>query len=114
LDALEFHHKDPGKKDFGVGKYSGGWEKIRQEIEKCDLLCANCHREAHAEAREKEIEQARKELGPKRVRKPNLYVPCGNCGSTVVVFPSRAGRSKRHFCSRDCFLKSQTGRQSAS
>ena len=47
--ALEFHHRDPSKKDFGIA--SGdikGWDAVREEIEKCDLLCANCHREVHA------------------------------------------------------------------
>jgi len=50
IEALEFHHLDPTKKDFGISAkgYSRSWEKAKVEIEKCVLLCANCHREFHA------------------------------------------------------------------
>lgn len=45
--ALEFHHRDPSKKSFGVSAkgYTRSWEKIKKELDKCDLVCANCHRE---------------------------------------------------------------------
>lgn len=47
--ALEFHHLT-GKKDFGISAkgYTRSWEKVQQEISKCVLVCANCHREIHA------------------------------------------------------------------
>ena len=50
IEALEFHHLDPSQKDFGISKkgYTRSWEKVKEEVEKCILLCANCHREAHA------------------------------------------------------------------
>ena len=47
--ALEFHHIDEGSKDFGIG-FKGetrSWEKVKSELDKCILLCANCHREVH-------------------------------------------------------------------
>lgn len=49
VDALEFHHTDPSKKDFGIGHkgYTRAWEKVKEELDKCVLLCANCHREEH-------------------------------------------------------------------
>ena len=49
-EALEFHHPDETKKEFGVssGGYTRSWEKVKLEIDKCVLLCANCHREVHA------------------------------------------------------------------
>ena len=48
--ALEFHHKDPKKKDpQGLRKYKR--EKLFAELDKCVLLCANCHREEHARLR---------------------------------------------------------------
>lgn len=50
FDALEFHHQDSSKKDFGISDkgYTRSWEKIRAELDKCVLVCANCHREIHA------------------------------------------------------------------
>ncbi|MCE9644128.1 HNH endonuclease [Candidatus Parcubacteria bacterium] len=50
LEALDFHHRDPKKKDFGLseGGITRSWEKTKKEIEKCALICANCHREVHA------------------------------------------------------------------
>ena len=50
-DALEFHHTDPTVKEFGIsGKgYTRSWQKVKEELDKCVLLCANCHREIHSE-----------------------------------------------------------------
>jgi len=51
LDALEFHHRNPKEKKFKLSSamYGEGFsqEEIVAEINKCDLLCANCHREVH-------------------------------------------------------------------
>jgi len=50
IGALEFHHTDPSKKDpNGLKKFS--FESLKKEIDKCILLCANCHREEHARLR---------------------------------------------------------------
>lgn len=46
--ALQFHHLDPSKKDFTISGKSKAWETIRQELDKCALVCANCHAEIHA------------------------------------------------------------------
>lgn len=50
VNALDFHHLDPLMKDFGlsVRGLTRSWEKIKQELDKCILVCANCHREVHA------------------------------------------------------------------
>jgi len=50
MEALEFHHLESSQKDFGIsGKgYTRSWTKVREELNKCMLLCANCHREVHA------------------------------------------------------------------
>jgi transposase-like protein len=42
--ALEFHHKDPKLKIRAI-KVDVGINKLREEVKKCILLCANCHRE---------------------------------------------------------------------
>jgi hypothetical protein len=50
MAAMEFHHKDPTQKEFSISKHRGvGIEKIKPELDKCMLLCANCHRETHDE-----------------------------------------------------------------
>lgn len=48
--ALELHHIDPQEKSFGVADkgYTRSWEKVKAELDKCILLCANCHREVTA------------------------------------------------------------------
>lgn len=64
--ALDFHHTEPEHKDFAISKngHTRSWERLKKELDKCILLCANCHREEHA----KEYEQ-KKELQKERKRK---------------------------------------------
>ena len=46
--ALSFHHLDESKKDFTIsGKHCHSWERIRKELDKCILVCSNCHMEIH-------------------------------------------------------------------
>jgi hypothetical protein len=45
--ALQFHHIDPEKKSFAIGSKLIAWEKLKKELDKCMLLCANCHLETH-------------------------------------------------------------------
>jgi hypothetical protein len=51
IAALEFHHKDHTQKDFALSKngYTFGLDKAKKEVDKCILICANCHREKHYE-----------------------------------------------------------------
>jgi len=43
--ALDFNHRDQTTKKFNVSQDpKKAWDKILLEIEKCDILCANCHR----------------------------------------------------------------------
>jgi len=48
VDGLHFHHEDPSVKEFNIS-YTTNWDKIKEEIKKCKLLCANCHAEVHHE-----------------------------------------------------------------
>jgi hypothetical protein len=45
--VLEFHHLDATTKSFSIsgGGFSRSWAKLRSELLKCILVCANCHRE---------------------------------------------------------------------
>jgi len=52
LAALEFHHLDPIQKDFTIASITHHTsqktiDKVKHEINKCILVCANCHRETH-------------------------------------------------------------------
>ena len=49
IDALEFHHLNPNEKDFSISDRSLilDWELIKKELDKCILVCSNCHREIH-------------------------------------------------------------------
>jgi hypothetical protein len=48
VSALEFHHLEPSKKDFTLSQsMNTAWNKIEEELDKCILVCANCHREIH-------------------------------------------------------------------
>jgi hypothetical protein len=50
LRALQFHHRDPNEKDFMISRPNPRtWEKVKVELDKCDLVCGNCHSEIHDE-----------------------------------------------------------------
>jgi hypothetical protein len=46
--AMDFHHTNPTEKDRHISRMMD-WsrERIKKELDKCILLCANCHREEH-------------------------------------------------------------------
>lgn len=49
IEALEFHHRDPTTKRFKLGSGdTPSWHILVAEVAKCDLLCANCHREVES------------------------------------------------------------------
>ena len=47
--TLDFHHRNPEEKelDLGSANCTRSWDIICAELDKCDLLCANCHRILH-------------------------------------------------------------------
>jgi len=50
ISALDFHHIDPNIKEFQLdARKSANTKmfKLIEEVAKCELLCANCHRETH-------------------------------------------------------------------
>lgn len=53
ITALDFHHLDEKLKVFGLSQrgLTRSWEKIRMELDKCILVCSNCHREIHSGTR---------------------------------------------------------------
>lgn len=48
--TLDFHHRDATQKTFTIssgGRYRGSRKQVLAEIEKCIILCSNCHRKLH-------------------------------------------------------------------
>jgi len=50
--TLDFDHIDPSIKSFDIGRAVAGshrgWDSIYKEIQKCQVMCANCHRKKTA------------------------------------------------------------------
>lgn len=56
--VLDFHHRDPKTKEYNVGRMVSGpysLEQLQQEVEKCEVLCSNCHRILHWEERHQSV-----------------------------------------------------------
>lgn len=51
-DVMDFHHRDPATKVRNIGDWASDGpysvDGLVEEMEKCDLLCSNCHRLRHA------------------------------------------------------------------
>lgn len=95
--ALECHHLNPTEKDFSFGKITANpraWNKILSELEKCILVCANCHREIHNNSREV----------PENFAKPNSsLVPEYKTKSCVVC--GKETNIVNKTCSNKCAAK---------
>jgi Mor family transcriptional regulator len=54
---LDFHHRNPDEKEFGLCQITAhmAWEAIEKEALKCDLLCRECHALFHSEDLRKRI-----------------------------------------------------------
>lgn len=91
ITALEFHHINPKEKDINFSSNTNrSWATTCNEIKKCILVCANCHREIHAglidntilqssfdEEKAKEIDQLVANL------KTHKVYYCKNCGKEI-------------------------------
>lgn len=47
--VLDFHHRNPIEKELDIAALVQGQnlKKLKEEIDKCDVLCSNCHRDLH-------------------------------------------------------------------
>lgn len=48
--CLDFHHVNPEEKEIAINKAveHWSWDRIMKEINKCVVVCSNCHRKIHA------------------------------------------------------------------
>src|SRR5271157_3000322 len=88
--AFEFHHRDPEQKDFTIGGVANrSWEVIQAELDKCDLLCSNCHRIEHSNrTEEKWLKEAAMYNGRKLEFGAMEKLPvnprqCSDCGEEI-------------------------------
>jgi DNA invertase Pin-like site-specific DNA recombinase len=49
IRALHFHHIDPSTKEFNIGSSNYNMDRMLIEVDKCILVCSNCHSEIHEE-----------------------------------------------------------------
>ena len=55
-DLLDYHHLPGMHKRFAISRgYGREWDDILEEISRCNLLCANCHRQEHRILREQQL-----------------------------------------------------------
>ena len=104
--AMDFHHKDPKEKDFGLScnGHTYSWKKITKEADKCLLLCSNCHRELHEEMngykdkrtdiKQRTYKTIHKESSPSRKRAIKKHNQCLTCGIDTY---------NKHYCSNKCY-----------
>lgn len=102
-EALEFHHLDPSSKEFNISRTaitSTNWGTICAELDKCIMLCSNCHREVHAgktsiPSTPAENNKGSSLLVPALRKNPALKNPCIVCGTDKTI--------RYKFCSRKCY-----------
>jgi hypothetical protein len=104
-DAMDFHHIDPSEKDFEISGNGStkSWANIMIELDKCSLLCANCHREEHA-ASKPGIQYSLTEV----IGHPEIIIhhegraafTCGVCDKQYILAASVAKDQK--YCSDKC------------
>ena len=56
---MEFDHRDPSKKDFEIGSEGRQFskQKVKDEMAKCDIVCANCHKDREYKRLQEKLER---------------------------------------------------------
>ena len=102
LSALEFHHRNPEEKEFqlDIRTFANtSLEKLKIELDKCDLLCSNCHKEHHhPEYDTNNIENLLKEIESERVdfSKEKRVSICPYCKKEFKYTKGKI------YCSKEC------------
>jgi hypothetical protein len=97
--VYHFHHRDASQKDFTISSKTWALERLKAEVDKCDLLCGNCHSEVHEieELKKAEVRRAAFESERAALKK---RLNCNNCGLEFVQ-----KRCHQKYCCRECCLK---------
>lgn len=103
--AFAFHHRDPSKKEFMIGRSSRSWVSLKKEVAKCDLLCVRCHAEVHDEQDKhlRDVLLARHE----EWKKTRLaQIRCQGCNTLF-----QPTRKTKKYCIDECFRKDKPSRK---
>jgi len=91
VDALEFHHIDKDQKEerpsYIITHWS--WERVLPELEKCILVCSNCHKEIHANSINLDL---------RNYVKPWIDKICLTCNT-----PFKTKMPDQKYCSNECY-----------
>ena len=106
--ALDFHHLNPNEKSFQLDARhlsNTHIDKLKQEANKCILVCANCHREIHNSKYDKNnIDNLLMECKSENVSvygKKKKTTVCPVCGKEFFYVKGKK------YCSSECRLKSK-------
>jgi len=103
ITGLCFHHLDTATKLFGITgpAFNKAWEIIKAELDKCILVCGNCHGEIHDEENKNQIKDSYLKVQAAKSKVLHSIIKhCYQCNNIIKVYPSRL--KERNFCSRDC------------
>lgn len=100
--CLDFHHGNPSAKQMAITEmvtYGYGREKLRAEMEKCNVLCANCHRIEHAGEQREDGRGSHEttDEGPRKIR------------DWAAEYKARAGCSRCEETDPCCLVFHHTG-----
>jgi len=99
--AMDFHHRNPAEKDFRFGSgRTRQWDRVKVELDKCDLLCKNCHAEIHDSWRAAAVASQREILRGHSRNLP-VNIPCSHCKKPVRRLPSQL-KYVNCFCNKLC------------
>lgn len=93
--SLVFHHRNPAEKEFSWPKLRlRSWDDVIKELDKCDLLCRNCHGEVH------KIEIGEIVFPHKEHEKMDRKRVCKYCKKD---FEYKYYNKSQVFCCKDCY-----------
>lgn len=93
--AFQFHHKDSNNKEFNVGRVMNkSWDSIVPELDKCELLCANCHAEMHS-TRYEDVALVRIAMTKKKEKILRKKYFCIDCGQESPIKSRKPTRCKK-------------------
>jgi len=92
--AFDFHHKNPKTKEFQIGSsLQLSLDKLKKEVDKCQLLCNRCHAELHFNLRKLNND----DIALRQQPAESLIIKCRLC---QIEFETKKRNSK--YCSQQC------------